>query len=200
MSDKIILTPIVLEGPGVRLEPLSLAHIPRLCEIGLDPEIWQSTTSLVRNADEMKIYVKTALRWQAEGTALPFATIDKSSGKIAGSTRFANIDRSHRRLEIGWTWLGLNWQRTHVNTEAKYLMLKHAFEGLGCIRVEFKTDVLNQRSRAALNRIRAKEEGVLRKHMITASGRFRDTVYYSILDTEWPDVKAELEKRMAKSS
>ena len=141
-------------------------------------------------------YVETALRWQAEGTALPFATVERRVGTVVGSTRFGNIDRPNRRVEIGWTWLGPRWQRTACNTEAKYLMLRHAFETWGCLRVEFKTDALNERSRAALLRIGAREEGTLRKHMITTTGRVRDSVYFSILDDEWPAVKERLEARI----
>jgi len=114
-----------------------------------------------------------------------------------GSTRFGNIDRENRRVEIGWTWIGRRWQRTVVNTETKYLMLRHAFESLGCVRVELKTDILNQTSRRAILRLGAKEEGILRRHMITDSGRIRDTVYYSIIDVEWAEVKVRLEAKLA---
>jgi RimJ/RimL family protein N-acetyltransferase len=193
-----VIQPVILEGRHVRLEPLSLAHVPHLCKVGLDQDLWRITMTLIRDEEEMRRYVEMALRHQAEGTALPFATIDKKSNRVAGSSRYGNIDRANRRLEIGWTWLGKEFQRTHVNTEAKYLMLKHAFEVLGCIRVEFKTDVINGKSRSALKRIGAKEEGILRKHMITPTGRFRDSVYYSILDTEWSGVKTLLEGKVAR--
>jgi RimJ/RimL family protein N-acetyltransferase len=143
----------------------------------------------VTNRDEMKDYIETALRLQQTGDALPFATIDKTSNKPAGSTRFGEVAVDNRRVEIGWTWLGPQWQRTVMNTEAKYLMLTHAFDTWGCARVELKTDAMNDQSRSAILRIGAKEEGILRKHMLTSSGRFRDTVYYSILDDEWPDVR-----------
>jgi len=192
----MVVEPVILEGRHIRLEPLSLDHIPQLCEVGLDPEIWRWTTSFVGNPADMRTYVETALRWRDEGTALPFVTIDKILDKVVGSTRYANIDNANRRLEIGWTWLGRQWQRTHVNTEAKYLLLQHAFESLGCIRVEFKTDALNEPARKALQRIGAKEEGILRRHMITEEGRIRDTVYYSIIDEEWPSVKAMLEGQL----
>ncbi len=190
------ILPITLDGLNVRLEPLSLAHVTGLCKIGLDDELWKITMTLIRNEAEMKQYVETALSAQAAGTALPFATIDKKSGRVAGSTRFGNIDKNNKRVEIGWTWCGKEFQRTHVNTEAKYLMLRHAFEVWGCFRVEFKTDVINEKSRNALQRIGAKEEGVLRRHQITASGRVRDSVYYSILDHEWQEVKQALEKKI----
>ena len=193
----MVIEPVTLDGRNVRLEPLSLRHVPGLCNVGLDDELWKITMTLIRNEQEMRQYVETALRLQSEGTALPFATVDKKSGGVAGSTRFGNIDKTNRRVEIGWTWLGREFQRTHVNTEAKYLMLKHAFEVWGCYRVEFKTDVINERSRNALRRIGATEEGILRRHQITASGRVRDSVYYSILDHEWPETKRMLEQRIA---
>lgn len=193
----LVVEPVVLEGTHVRLEPLSLDHYQALCAVGLDGELWKVTASNVRTRDDMRSYIETALRWQSEGTALPFATIDSSSNKVVGSTRFANIDKRHRRLEIGWTWIARPWQRTPLNTEAKYLMLRHAFEMMGCIRVEFKTDSINERSRAAILRIGAKEEGTLRNHMITASGRIRHTVYFSIIDSEWPEVKKKLEEKLA---
>jgi RimJ/RimL family protein N-acetyltransferase len=120
----------------------------------------------------------------------------KKRGRVIGSTRYANIDRAHRRVEIGWTWVARAWQRTAVNTEAKYLLLRHAFETLGCIRVELKTDSLNAQSRAAILRIGAREEGIFRNHMITASGRIRHTVYFSITDAEWPEVKSRLEAKL----
>ncbi len=192
----ILVQPVTLEGVRVRLEPLTLDHVPRLCDVGLDPELWTITMTLIRTEEEMKQYVAAALRLQEAGSALPFATLDKVSGRVAGSTRFGNIDRTNKRVEIGWTWLGKEFQRTHVNTEAKYLMLRHAFEVWGCNRVEFKTDVINEKSRNALRRIGAKEEGILRKHQITATGRVRDSVYYSIIDDEWPELKSRLEARM----
>lgn len=170
-----------------------------LCEVGLVEEIWRWTTSLVLTPDDMRTYIETALKEQSEGKALPFATIDKAANKVVGSTRFGNIDRENRRVEIGWTWINPQWQRTYINTEAKYLMLRHAFETWQCIRVELKTDSLNEKSRTAMLRIGAKEEGTLRNHMITYTGRYRHSVYFSITDAEWPQVKAGLEVRMAKS-
>ena len=144
----------------------------------------------------MAAYVETALREQASGISLPFAQVERASGRVIGSTRYGNIERAHHRLEIGWTWVARAWQRTAVNTEAKYLLLRHAFETLGCMRVELKTDSLNERSRAAIQRIGAREEGIFRNHMITASGRIRHTVYFSIVDSEWPQVKSRLESRL----
>jgi len=190
------IRPVVLDGVYVRLEPLSLDHLPALIEIGLEPDLWRWTTQVVRTPEEMEEYVRGALAEQAAGRALPFATVEKASGRVAGSTRFAAIEPLHRRVEIGWTWLAPPWQRTVLNTEAKFLMLRHAFERWGCVRVEFKTDVLNMRSRQALLRIGAKEEGILRSHIITAIGRVRDTVYFSVTAPEWPAVRAALEAKL----
>ena len=189
-------TPVTLEGRRVRLEPLTLTHVDPLCEIGLEPEIWRFTASRVTNRDEMRDFVQQALDWQRAGTAIPFATIDRESRRLVGTTRFANIAIEHRRAEIGWTWITPAFQRTHVNTEAKYLMLQHAFETLGWIRVELKTSALNVKSRAAILRIGATEEGTLRRHMVNADGTRRDSVYFSVIDEEWPMVKQRLEERL----
>lgn len=185
--------PVTLEGRYVRLEPLAIGHHADLCAVGLDEELWRWIPTSVRTPEDMRAYIDIALRAQAEGSALPFATMDRTTGRAIGSTRFANIDRGHRRLEIGWTWIGRAWQRTAVNTEAKYLMLRHAFESLGAMRVELKTDSLNERSRRAILRLGAVEEGTFRKHMLTENGRIRHTVYFSIVDEEWPAVKTRLE-------
>ena len=195
----MIVEPVTLEGKHVRLEPLSLAHHAALCEAGLDEDVWRWIAAPVRGPEEMRGYIEMALAEQAAGTALPFATIERASGRAIGSTRYGNIDRSNRHVEIGWTWIARPWQRTAVNTEAKYLMLRHAFETLDCIRVELKTDSLNERSRQAILRIGAQEEGTFRNHMITASGRIRHTVYYSIIDSEWPAVKASLEGKLSRA-
>lgn len=191
--------PVVLSGRSVRLEPLSLAHVAGLAAVGLDAEIWRWSPEPLESEADVRRYVETALAWQRAGTAVPFATCAKGDGGAAtviGSTRFANIDTVNRRVEIGWTWLGVRHQRTAANTEAKYLMLRHAFETWGCIRVEFKTDSLNEKSRAAIRRLGAVEEGTLRNHMTTRSGRYRHSVYFSILDSEWPAVKERLEGLM----
>jgi RimJ/RimL family protein N-acetyltransferase len=193
----MLIAPVTLDGNYIRLEPLSLAHHAQLCEVGLDEELWRWIPQRVHTPEEMRAYIETALEWQAEGTTLPFATIEKASGRAIGSTRFGNIDRTNRHVEIGWTWLGLKWQRTAANTEVKYLMLRHAFETWGCLRVEFKTDSLNEQSRRALLRIGAKEEGTFRNHVITWSGRIRHSVYYSIIDSEWPEVKGGLKTKLA---
>ncbi|HSR09425.1 MAG TPA: GNAT family N-acetyltransferase, partial [Bryobacteraceae bacterium] len=154
---------MILEGTRVRLEPLILEHHAALCEVGLDPELWQWIPYRATTAEEMLAYIQSALKDQAAGTAQPFATVERSTGRVIGSTRYMNIDVTNRRREIGATWIAKPWQRTAINTEAKYLMLRHAFETLGCVRVELKTDALNQKSRNAILRIGAKEEGTLRQ-------------------------------------
>lgn len=190
------IEPVTLDGDFVRLEPLSMNHHERLCQVGLDPELWGLTTIELRTPDDMRTYIETALNEQAAGSSLPFATIHKESGRAVGSTRFGEIDRANRHVEIGWTWVARDWQRTAVNTEAKYLMLRHAFETLGCIRVELKTDSLNERSRNAILRLGAKQEGIFRNHIIVHNGRIRHSVYFSIIDSEWPEVKASLEGKL----
>jgi N-acetyltransferase len=196
MTEQMVIAPVILTGRHVRLEPLTLEHAAGLAEVGLDDDLWKWIPTPVRTPEEMSAYVQTALQEQAAGSALPFALIEKSSGRVVGSTRYANIERVHHRLEIGWTWVARPWQRTAINTEAKYLLLRHAFETLKCMRVELKTDSLNEKSRAAILRIGAREEGTFRKHMVTASGRIRHTLYFSIVDSEWPEVKARLEARL----
>ena len=187
------IEPVTLTGDRVVLEPLSIDHHGELCDVGLEPELWRWTITEVLTPEDMRAYMQTALQWQKEGTALPFVTIEKRSGRVVGSTRFMNIDKPHRRVEIGSTWISKPWQRTAVNTEAKYLMLRHAFETLGCIRVELKTDSLNEKSRNAMLRMGAKEEGIFRNHMICYGGRIRHSAWYSVIDSEWPEVKSRLE-------
>ncbi|MBZ5608757.1 MAG: GNAT family N-acetyltransferase [Acidobacteriia bacterium] len=193
------LTPVLLEGTHVRLEPLTLEHLDALCEVGLDEELWRWIPIQVRTREEMRAYIQLALELQAAGSALPFATIERSTGRAVGSTRYMNIDRPNRHVEIGATWIGRPWQRTAINTEAKYLMLRHAFERLGCLRVELKTDVLNEKSRNAILRIGAKQEGIFRNHVVCASGRVRDSVWFSVIDREWPQVKAALDAKLARN-
>ncbi len=190
----MIVTPRTLESRHVRLEPLTLEHLGGLAAVGLDPELWRLTTTRISDLADLERYVAVALAEQRAGTSLPFATVWRRTGKVIGSTRFANAVPSHRRVEIGWTWLGRQWQRTGANTEAKYLMLCHAFEVWECLRVELKTSALNQRSRTAILRLGATEEGVLRCHMINDDGSRRDSVYYSIIADEWPDTKRHLER------
>jgi N-acetyltransferase len=190
------VSPVTLSGRLVRLVPLTPEHVAPLYAVASDPELWRWTVSRIASVDDMRAYVESALEAQQAGTALPFVTTDGATGEVIGSTRFGNIDLDNRRAEIGWTWLRRDRQRTGCNTEAKLLMLRHAFDVLGCIRVELKTDALNEQSRAAILGIGAVEEGILRSHMVTASGRLRDSVYYSILDREWPAVRARLEERL----
>ncbi len=194
------LTPITLEGTQVRLVPLSMDHLDGLCAVGLDPDLWRWIPQQVLDRQGMQAYVELALEEQRRGVSLPFATTLKSTGEVIGSTRYMNIDLKNRRVEIGATWIGKSWHRSAVNTEAKYLMLRHAFETLHCARVELKTDALNERSRNAILRLGAKQEGILRRHVLTDTGRMRDTVYFSILDHEWPEIKSRLESRLSSSS
>ncbi|HXX65025.1 MAG TPA: GNAT family protein [Bacteroidota bacterium] len=190
------IQPVRLEGSIVCLEPLSLAHLDGLSQVAFEQELWELAPSALHSKADLQAYIESALQLQREGKALPFATIERASGCPIGSSRFGNIDTANRRVEIGWTWIARPWRRTLVNTEAKYLMLQHAFESLGCARVEFKTDVLNERSRRALLRIGAKEEGIFRSHMIVQNGRIRDSVYYSIIAPEWPEVKIRLKEKL----
>lgn len=190
--------PVTLEGQFVRLEPLTIEHLDALSDVGIDESVWSWVPTRVKTVDDLKRYVEAALDERRRGVSLPFATISKIDNKIVGSTRFGNIDPPNRKAEIGWTWINPKWQRTVINTEAKLLMLTHAFEIWKCVRVELKTDALNEKSRNAILRIGARQEGILRPHLITDTGRFRDTVYFSILDDEWPGVKQKLEKMTAK--
>lgn len=192
------LIPVVLRGDYVELHPLSHAHAPDLAEaVGRDG-LWNLGVSDLPAPADMDAYIDDALSAQSGGKALPFAQIEKATGRAVGSTRFGNFEPAHRRVEIGWTWLGTPWQRTALNTEAKYLLLAHAFESLDLNRVEFKTDVLNDRSRKAIARLGAREEGVLRRHMVMRSGRVRDSVYYSIIREEWPLVKVNLARMLGR--
>lgn len=191
------LQPATLIGRFVRLEPLTLDHVEPFAEVGLDESIWRwNPSQVIRTEGDMRRYVEHAMQQHADGLALPFATVHLGDRRPVGSTRFANFDHEHRRVEIGHTWIAPPWQRSAVNTEAKYLMLQHAFETWGCIRVEFKTDSLNEKSRNALARIGAVEEGTIRNHMLTHTGRIRHSVYFSITDAEWPRVKADLEGKL----
>jgi len=192
-------TPLTLEGKVVRLEPLRREHAPLLWAVAKDAvdDIFRWIPYPMQTLEDMQDGIDRILAEQARGQSVAFATVEKSSARVIGSTRFMNMDLSNRRVEIGSTWIAPAWQRTAVNTEAKYLMLRHAFEQWQCLRVELKTDSLNQKSRAAILRLGAKEEGTLRQHMVTWDGRRRDSVYFSILDTEWPNVKARLEAKLA---
>jgi RimJ/RimL family protein N-acetyltransferase len=193
--------PITLTGKIIRLEPLSEAHVPGLAHVGLDENIWRFMLyGEVKGEGDLRSWVLDMLERQKRGTDLPFAVIHLQSGQAVGCTRYLNIERAHRSLEIGGTWYGIDYQRTGVNTEAKYLLLRHAFETLDCLRVQLKTDLRNERSQKAIERIGAVREGVLRKHMILPDGWVRDSVIYSILDTEWPGVKGRLEEMMNRYS
>ena len=192
--------PVTLEGELVRLEPLTLEHVDPLTAIGLDPRIWEWSPSPVTTREEMRRYVISALDWQSSGSAVPFVTVGRTSGEVLGSTRFGSLDSLNLRAEIGWTWLAPAWWRSGVNTEAKLLMLRHAFEVWGCRRVEFKTDSLNERSRRAIARLGAEFEGILRNHMTTAGGRMRHSAYSSILDEEWPSVERHLQELLARGT
>lgn len=194
------IDPVTLTGRVVRLEPLSLAHVPELAEVGKDASIWEHMVyGDLTTEPVMRAWVELMLAWQKRGTDLPFAVIHLGSRRAAGATRYLNIERQHRGLEIGGTWYGVAYQRTAVNTECKYLLLRHAFEDLGCVRVQFKTDLRNVRSQNAIERLGAVKEGVLRNHMIRPDGTLRDSVYYSIIDREWPEVKARLEAMLSPS-
>jgi RimJ/RimL family protein N-acetyltransferase len=191
--------PVTLDGAHVRLEPLSLGHVEGLAAVGLDPAVWRWVTVDVRTRDELERWVREALAEQVAGTSLPFATIERASGRAVGSSRYLNIDRRNRHLEIGWTWLAPAWQRSGINREAKLLMLRHAFETLGCLRVEFKTDSLNDQSRAALLGIGATFEGIFRNHVISQGGRIRHSAWYSVTDRDWPAVRDRLESSLRRS-
>lgn len=189
--------PITLTGHHVRLEPLTEAHVPDLAAVGLDPEIWRYMVyGNIDSEAKMLDFVRDLLTRQARGTDLPFAVVALAGGRAVGCTRYLEIRPRDRGLEIGGTWYGAAYRRTAVNTESKYLLLRHAFETLGCIRVQFKTDLRNMPSQRAIERLGAVKEGILRNHMILSDGAIRDSVYYSILDREWPAVKAGLEDRL----
>jgi RimJ/RimL family protein N-acetyltransferase len=191
--------PIVLTGTHVRLEPMTEDHIPALAEIGVGQPFWHFMLYGDMNSEEdMRNWVMDILERAKKGTDLPFVAIHLASGRPAGATRYLNIMPKDRGLEIGGTWYGPDFQRTPVNTECKYLLLRHAFETLGSIRVQLKTDSRNERSQRAIERIGAVKEGVLRNHMILPDGHYRHSVFYSILDTEWPGVKKRLEEMLAR--
>jgi RimJ/RimL family protein N-acetyltransferase len=192
----LVVTPLTLQGAHVILQPLSESHLDALCTVGLDADLWKWIPFQVLTRDQMLAYIRSALADQEKGISLPFATIDKPTGQVVGSTRFMNIDAPNKRLEIGSTWIAKPWQRTAVNTEAKYLMMRHAFETLGWNRVEWKTDALNTQSRNAILRLGAKQEGIFRHHIVTWTGRLRDSVYFSVIAPEWPEVKKGLEAKM----
>ncbi|HEX8939007.1 MAG TPA: GNAT family protein [Candidatus Limnocylindrales bacterium] len=188
--------PVTLEGRVVRLEPLSEAHLDGLAQVAFDPTLWALTIARIHRPEDLRAWLRRAIEAREAGTELPFVTVERSSGRPIGSSRYLNIDRRNRHLEIGWTWVASAWQRTAVNSEAKLLMLEHAFERLGCHRVEFKTDSRNEASRRALLRIGARQEGIFRNHVVMPDGRLRHSVYFSILDEDWPAVRADLRAKL----
>ena len=194
------ISPVVLEGREVRLEPLKAEHAEELIAASSDGELWKSTVTIVPSRTTMADYISSALTAQAQGRELPFVIIRKAAGHVVGTTRFYNIEREYRTVEIGYTWLAASAQRTAVNTEAKLLLLQHAFETLRCIRVALITDVLNQQSQKAILRLGAKQEGIFRNHMIMPDGRYRDSVCFSIIEAEWPEVKERLAAKLKQNA
>lgn len=190
---------VTLRGRSVYLRPLAIEDVPELARVGLDPALWRWQVRTIATEEDMRAYVRTALDEMTGGLALPFVIVDRATDGIIGSTRYADIVPAHRRLEIGWTWLIPAYQRTAANTEAKLLLLTHAFETLGAMRVTLKTDALNAQSRAAILRIGASEEGTFRRHMLCDDGRIRDSVFFSIVDTEWPRIKEKLQARLIRA-
>lgn len=192
------LRPVVLEGRHVRLEPLDLErHWEGLAAVGFEPSLWRFTSSKVGSAADLRRYLERAVEERERGVSVPFATIHRASGRVAGSTRFGNIVPEHKRAEIGWTWLGAEFQRTALNTEAKYLMFRHAFETWGLMRVELKTGQFNEKSQAAMRRLGLVYEGTFRKWMFNEDGSIRDAVWFAVTDDEWPAMKDRLEAMMA---
>jgi RimJ/RimL family protein N-acetyltransferase len=194
----LVVRPVTLEGEVVRLEPLEMAHIDALAEVAFDDRLWHWNPWPVRTRDDLEAYVASAVAGLAAGTMLPFATVERASGRAIGSSRLANVSADDYRAEIGWTWVAVPWQRTAINSEAKLLMLEHAFTTWSCHRVEFKTDSLNEQSRNALLGIGAAFEGIFRNHIVTESGRLRHSAYYSITDDDWPAARRRLAKRIAR--
>jgi RimJ/RimL family protein N-acetyltransferase len=190
------LTPVTLQGRTIELVPMGPSHHASLCSIGLDERLWQRTTIQVRTAEEMREYLQVALDAQPAGTALPFVIQKRDSGQIIGSTRFHSYNALHRRIEIGFTWLAVPWQGTGANLEAKLLMLRHAFESLDCVRVQFTADMDNAPSRHALERLGATYEGILRSYMISDRAGPRDVAIYSIVASEWADLAMQLKARV----
>ena len=189
--------PVILQGKHVRLEPLSEVHVPGLAAIGMNDDIWRwMPYGFMRSEADIRQWVRNLLAQIPGGSLMPFAVIQLASGRAAGATRYMDIHPKDYALEIGGTWYGAEFQRSAVNTEAKYLLLRHAFEELKCIRVQLKTDLRNECSQKAIERIGAQREGVLRNSLIMPDGYYRSSVYYSILDNEWPAVKARLEGMM----
>jgi len=190
------IEPVTLATDLLILRPMSLEDVAAFAEASKDGSLWEKKTTTVPRPEDFEPYVTKALELQAAGLALPFTTVVREGNKVVGSTRYMNIDAANHRVEIGTTWIAQSWQRSFVNTHAKFLMLRHAFEDLGCNAVELRTHRLNEQSRAAIERLGASLDGILRRHMIMPDGHVRDTVVYSILSDEWPEVRARLEERM----
>lgn len=187
----------ILKGNRILLRPLQYTDADALVEAAGDGELWNLTVTVVPSPTTVDSYLKRALDGRDAGTVLPFVIVLKATGKVIGSTRFWKVDRLNRKLEIGSSWIGTSWQKTFVNTEAKYLMLRHAFDVLGCVRVQFTTDENNQTSRNAILRLGAQQEGIVRHERIMPDGRKRNSVRFSITDDEWPQVQQHLEKKLA---
>jgi RimJ/RimL family protein N-acetyltransferase len=192
--------PVTLEGSIVRLEPISIAHLDGLAEVAFEPAIWRWTLARPTDINGLRAWMDAAISNMQAGTELPFVTVDVTTGKPIGSSRFMSIVPEHRRLEIGWTWVAPAWQRRGANQEAKYLQLRHAFEELGANRVEFKTDSSNEKANPALLSIGATFEGTFRNHMIMPDRRLRHSNYYAVAVEDWPDRKAMLEERIRQYS
>jgi RimJ/RimL family protein N-acetyltransferase len=197
VNDERWVRPVTLEGRLVRLEPLAASHLGDLAAVAFEPSLWRWTTARPTDIAGLEAWLDAALRNAAAGTEVPFATIDRASGRAIGSSRFMSIAPEHRRLEIGWTWLATAWHGRGANREAKYLQLRHAFEALGANRVEFKTDSLNEKANPALLAIGATFEGTFRNHMVMPDGRLRHSNYYSVIADDWPRVREALERRLA---
>jgi RimJ/RimL family protein N-acetyltransferase len=185
-----------LTGPRILLRPLLASDAAALVAAAADGELWNLPFTVVPSAETVDVYIGNALAGQAAGTVMPFATVLRETGQVIGSTRFWKIDRVNRKLEIGSTWIAASWQKSFANTEAKYLMLRHGFEAMTCVRVQFTTDEINAKSRAAILRLGAKQEGIVRHERIMPDGRKRNSVRFSIVDDEWPAVKEQLEARL----
>jgi RimJ/RimL family protein N-acetyltransferase len=191
------LVPISLHGSLISLEPMTLARLDELANVGLDPELWRLQPRAIESVADMREYIERALAEQDQGMGLPFIIVRRADNSVIGSTRFMDIALAHRRLEIGATWLTNGARRTGANVETKLLLLRHAFETVGVQKVVFKTDALNTQSRTAILALGASEEGTFRRHLIADNGRVRDMVYFSILDSEWPTVHSHLRARLA---
>jgi RimJ/RimL family protein N-acetyltransferase len=199
ISGKVDLTPVVLEGEGVQLEPITMEHVPELAEVIFEPTIWRWMSTHMKNHDHLLDFVNVAIEQMKAGTAIVWVTRSKADGKVAGATRLFEISAQNHTMELGWTWLHPAYQRTGVNIEAKYLQLGHAFERMNAMRVAFKTHHENLKSQTAIAALGAKPEGVFRNHFIMPDGSIRHSVWYSITDDEWPLVKAKLKARLDRS-